>query len=165
MRFDLKILRNGSLASCAAALLAACTFGGEAEPAGELVAEGQPANAGREPAVDDDISLQSLPLEPIEMAETAWAANDNDGAIYTTFIDPDGAYRDFRDGRPHQIGSWDMPGENRLCFQPDNAPQGDAGRTCWTVRPPGEDGAMIAIGKDSMRVTIRQIEYVAPGTE
>lgn len=165
MGFHLDILRNGAVASCAALLLAGCTMGGEAEPAEEATPTGQPEDAGSDRADGDETAKRVPPAEPIEMAGTAWAANDNDGAIYTTFIDADGAYRDFRDGRPHQIGAWDMPGNNRLCFLPDNAPAGDADRSCWTVSLPADDGAMVAIGSGNREVTIRQIEYVAPDFE
>lgn len=111
-------------------------------------------------------ALQPEDLEPIEMAETAWAANDTAGEIYTTFIDSDGTYRDFRAGERYQIGSWDMPGMNRICYRPDNAPvdviDSDVGRTCWTVRPPGRDGVMIAVDASGREVTVRKVKYVPP---
>lgn len=133
--------------------------------------EGADTNAAQASANDPANNPAPLPppTDPVEMAETGWAANDSDGVIYTTFIDPDGTYRDFRDGVRYQIGSWDMPGSNRLCYRPDDAIEesgaDDGGRTCWTVRPPGRDGVMIAVDSDGREVKVRRVKYVPPEEE
>lgn len=141
------------------ALLAACADNPseeDAAPAPENTAEAAAAPTSTLPP----------PSEPVEMAGTAWAANDNDGAVYTTFIDPDGTYRDFRDGEIWQIGSWDKPGGNRICYRPDNSGEdADDARLCWTVRPPGRDGVMTAVDEDGREVVVRQVEYSEPSED
>lgn len=168
------------LSASLALILCACSVNdgpSSGETEGAATGEGEisesTANGGsarmRGGNVANDLPPPPPPFDPVEMAETAWAANDPDGVVYTTFIDPDGGYRDFRDGEKYQIGSWDMPGSNRLCYRPDNAAAGtgedERGRTCWTVRPPGRDGVMIAVNSDGRKVTVRRVEYVVPEGE
>lgn len=148
----------GSAAATLLLALPACAppDGDEAAPQDEV---GEQSDAGQAPVAAD---TRLPPVEPIEMAGTAWSANDGDGAVYTTFIDPDGGYRDFRDGQLWQTGSWDQPGSNRLCYRPDNAGEDEDGRRCWTVRPPGEDGVMTAVDEDGREVVVRSVEYTPP---
>ena len=162
-------MRRATIANlCAIAalpLLTGCE-GGEAD---ELAAEDVAGDAdtgvdaeGGEAQQAPATTPTDRPTEPITMAGTAWDANDSNGAVYTTFIDPEGTYRDFRDGKVWQIGSWDRPGGNRICFKPDNPVEEDGSRLCWTVRQPGEDGVMVAIDEDGREVTVREVEYVPP---
>ena len=144
-------------AMAALPLLAGCDAGETDEAVtDEVVADSSEAS----PTATE--TSREPPTEPITMAGTAWDAIDSNGAVYTTFIDPEGTYRDFRDGEMWQTGSWDRPGGNRICYKPDDPIEEEGSRLCWTVRPPGEDGVMVAIDENGREVTVRQVEYVEP---
>ena len=105
------------------------------------------------------------------MAETAWLSVSEEGAVYTTFLDPDGRYRDLRDGQIVHTGSWEQNASSELCFSPDNG----AG-ACWKHGSPGLDGVMRATNRAGRAIEVKRITYTpqavpsqaaeaAPGSE
>ena len=98
-----------------------------------------------------------LSPESLVMAETAWLSVSSAGAVYTTFLDPDGRYRDLRDGQVVYTGSWEQNAASELCFTPDT------GRgTCWRHGLPGLDGVMRATDRDGRAIEVKRISYAPP---
>lgn len=101
---------------------------------------------------------------PQSFAGTAWRAQGEDGSLYTTYIDADGTYRDLRNGDPWQTGKWtyDLAGENRLCFTPDDE---NGAERCW--RPERMHGAALDVigGVEARRVELEPVEYAAADVE
>ena len=96
---------------------------------------------------------------PSEFLRSAWRATAADGARFTTLLDPEGRYRDLRNGDPWQAGSWELDGEERLCFLPD----GDDGvLRCW--QPERMDGrdVMIASNESGRRIRLERADYSPP---
>lgn len=97
---------------------------------------------------------------PEGFAATAWRAIGEDGARFTTYLDPDGTYRDLRNGDPWQQGSWSYTAgdDPRLCYTPDDE---NAVKRCWT---PGamSDGTMEATGEDGRRIELERVDYAPP---
>ena len=133
-----------------------------------------------EPANDGDASTPSAP-EPVPtaatigaapatdpepppaagagmaMKATGWLTIGADGAVQTTYLDPEGRYRDYRDGQPFARGEWARGPEGRLCFEPE------AGRgTCWETGAADDDGSVIATDADGKTIRITRIAYLAP---
>lgn len=127
--------------------LAACAeeqgTGGEGAPASESTNE---ANS------DNGTSLT--------LAESGWLVVGEDGAVYTTMLDPDGSYRDFRNGDPLQSGEWEKRESGELCFIPSE--DGKAG-DCWTLGQLERDNTVRATDSEDRPVELRKISYVGPG--
>ena len=98
--------------------------------------------------------------EAILMADTAWLSVGSDGSVQTTFIDPGGRYRDFRNGVAADTGSWEGRPDGTVCFTPDEG-RGD----CWSSSALEEDGSALVTSAEGKRVEIKRITYIAPPAE
>jgi len=136
------------------ALLGACSDGSDQSPTFETpqqtVAKGGSAKATPTP--------EPPPL-PNEFSRTAWRARDGSGALYTTFLDPGGRYRDLRNGDPWQQGAWEYDEEDRLCFTPDAE---ESLGQCWRPERMDQSGDMIVTSSSGRRVRLDSVEYRAP---
>ncbi|MEO0588923.1 MAG: hypothetical protein AAFZ11_00035 [Pseudomonadota bacterium] len=128
--------------------------------------EAEPASDPSSPSDASELSAESL-----VMAETAWLSVSEEGAVYTTFLDPDGRYRDLRDGQIVHTGSWQQNASSELCFSPDNGTG-----ACWEHGSPGLDGVMRATNRAGRSIEVKRITYTpqavpsqaaeaAPGSE
>ncbi len=105
-------------------------------------------------------STPSADPAPEGFAATAWRADAENGARYTTYLDPDGTYRDLRNGDPWQRGSWSYTAgdEARLCF----TPEAEGGvRRCWTPEPLSDE-TMAATDAQGRRIELERVEYAPP---
>lgn len=96
------------------------------------------------------------------MQETAWRALGEDGAIYTTFFDADGTYRDFKNGEALQSGSWEQREDSKLCFTPAEE---DRIGECWTLAPASNDDTMRPTSDGGKEIELRKVTYIAPEDE
>lgn len=140
-------------------LLAACSAPEsekDAATSGEEGAEASPSSA-----ISGSI--------PDEMGGTAWRTATESGALLTTYLDPDGTYRDLRNGNPYGTGSWAYTDGARgklLCFTPsaetDNGSEDDETvepiETCWETSRV-RDGKMVVTGPGAKRVELTSISY------
>ena len=139
--------------------LGACAS--QEETAAEPTAETPAAELTPEQEAADEAEEQALS----EFAETAWRVTAEDGARYVTYIDPDGTYRDLRNGNLWQQGSWtfdkapdDGGDSDLLCFTPDAE---DARERCWE---PGrlQDNELVVTSGGARRVSLEKVTYEAP---
>lgn len=91
------------------------------------------------------------------MAESGWLTVGADGAVQTTFFEPDGRYRDLRNGALIAQGRWERRNDGMLCFEPDSGIG-----ACWETGPVNDAGEAIATDTTGKRITIRRIAYLAP---
>lgn len=144
------MIRFFTLAALASAALAGC--------APETGSETELANEGAATEATPESTPSGQPA-PDVFAATAWRATAEDGARYTTYLDPEGSYRDFRNGDPWQEGTWehvDAEGGRVLCFTPD----AEAGiERCWE---PGRmrGDTMEAQGDSGVKIELERVEYV-----
>lgn len=96
----------------------------------------------------------------LTLAESGWLVVGEDGAVYTTMLDPEGTYRDFRNGEPLQTGEWEKREAGELCFIPSD--EGKAG-DCWTLGELERDNTVRATDSEDRPVELRKISYVGPG--
>lgn len=137
-----------ALAAPAAFALSACTP--ESESGGEATAPSEPSEAAQPEETTSDLTL----------AESGWLVVGEDGAVYTTMLDPDGTYRDFRNGEALQSGEWEKRQADEVCFVPsDNGKAGD----CWTLGSLERDNTVRATDSEDRPVELRKISYVGPG--
>ncbi len=153
---------------CSAAMLIACTACNSPQPGNnpdfsETASGGQPSDT----LADDGASTpgtateagaaqgQSGPL--LDMTGTGWRVTGEDGSIYTSFLDPDGNYRDFRNGTLWQTGTWERRGDGRLCFTPDDE---DRVGECWTNDPPIDDGTMLTTNDAGRTIELLRVTYI-----
>lgn len=102
------------------------------------------------------------PANGPDLARTAWRAIAADGAVYTTYLDEGGLYRDFRNGDPWRDGHWSRNDEGRLCFTPtDENLAGD----CWKLKKPNNNGVMRATNNANLSIRLQQVTYIAPDDE
>lgn len=134
----------------AALALAACAPASD-EPQEKTGTETAQAGNAEDPSPD-------VPL-PSEFNRTAWRITSDDGARYTTYLDENGRYRDFRNGDPWQEGTWETDSEDRLCFLPDEE---GAALSCWTPDRMDGNDAMIASGQGGTRIKLQQVDYIPP---
>ena len=99
----------------------------------------------------------TLSPESLVMAETAWLSISEEGAVYTTYLDPDGRYRDLRDGQVVFAGSWEQDASEKLCFTPE-----EGTGACWTHGAPGLDGVMRATNEAGRAIELKRISYTPP---
>lgn len=99
------------------------------------------------------------PALPNEFSRTAWRVRGENGALYTTFLDPGGRYRDLRNGDPWQEGTWEYDEEDRVCFTPDAA--GSLGQ-CWRPERMDDVDQMIVTSGSGRRVRLESVEYRRP---
>lgn len=121
---------------------------GGGEDQGQQAPDAEQADEAAQPSGDE-----------LAMANTAWRVTGEDGAIYTTFLDPEGQYRDMKNGEPWADGTWERLADGRLCFTPSDETR--AGE-CWTLGKHKKNGTM-RITSDSGRETLlQQVTYLAP---
>ena len=109
------------------------------------------------------------------MGGTAWRTATESGARLATYLDPDGTYRDLRNGDPYGTGSWAYTDGARgklLCFTPsaetDNGSEDgettEPIETCWETSRV-RDGKMVVTGPGGKRVELTSIAYAAAASE
>lgn len=154
------MIRFQTFGLLAALPLAACSAQGEAD------ADMANATLGGQAETPEPAS-EETPAEspaPDVFAATAWRVTADDGARYTTYLDPEGTYRDFRNGDPWQEGSWshaDAESESVLCFTPDVE---NAIERCWE---PGRmrGNTMQATGDDGTTIELERVDYTLPDAD
>ncbi|MEZ5680737.1 MAG: hypothetical protein R3E14_05515 [Erythrobacter sp.] len=100
---------------------------------------------------------------PEVFAGTAWRAVSEDGARYTTYLDPDGTYRDLRNGDEWQTGTWryDVEAGALLCFAPEAE---DGVESCW--KPGKMHGDKLdATDSGGRRIELHKVEYMPSSDE
>ncbi|MEM7688662.1 MAG: hypothetical protein AAF291_06545 [Pseudomonadota bacterium] len=128
----------------AAGLLAGCAAEDTSDtPNSEATADG----SGE--AANGALSAVSL-----EMAETAWLSISEEGEVFTTYLDPDGRYRDERGGTRVYSGTWEQNPDRELCFSPETG-EGE----CWAHGAPGLDGVMRATSASGREIEVRRVTY------
>lgn len=147
-------MRKGSqlfrgLAAIAALGLAGCDAGGGAQAPGGSDAQDETA--------DEEGEGEARAQERIALSGTAWLTVSRRGYVYQTFIDPDGRYRDYRDGALAFTGAWRENSERELCFSPD-----DGGGRCWSFGGPQPDGSLRVADEDGREIILRRITYSPP---
>jgi hypothetical protein len=134
-------------AALASLVLAACA------PAGQ---------SGDESAATPETALTPTGEPAPEIfSATAWRAVAEDGARYTTYLDPDGTYRDLRNGDPWQTGSWTYDEGARpklLCFTPDDE---NAIERCWEPGRMSGD-TMRAESDGGLTIELERVDYELP---
>ena len=123
-------------------LIAGCSAGSSPE-------EAEPA-----PEPGSDSGTSELSAESLVMAETAWLSVSEEGVVYTTLLDPDGRYRDIRDGKIAYQGTWEQNASSELCFSPDKGMG-----ACWEHGAPGLDGVMRATNRAGRSIEVKRITY------
>lgn len=98
----------------------------------------------------------------VTFSETGWLVVGQDGAVYTTMLDSDGTYRDFRNGEALYTGEWEKRNDDEVCFTPQE--EGLAG-DCWTLGSTESDGTVRATDSNDRAVDLRKISYVGPGED
>ncbi|WP_145916830.1 hypothetical protein [Erythrobacter sp. QSSC1-22B] len=136
------------------ALLGACSDGSEQSAAVET-----PQQAALDSAATEAEPAPEPPPLPNEFSRTAWRARDGSGALFTTFLDPGGRYRDMRNGDPWQQGVWEYDAQDRICFTPDAE---DSLDQCWRPERMDEGGHMIVTSGSGRRVQLESVEYRRP---
>jgi len=121
-------------------------------PAGEVGAGDSGAETSGAPE-----NVAENPSEAILMADTAWLSVGSDGSVQTTFLDPGGRYRDFRNGVVADAGNWEGRPDGTVCFNPDEG-RGD----CWTSSAFEADGSAVVTSAEGKRVKLKRITYIAP---
>ncbi len=149
---------NAALLAAVTLTLLAC-----ADDAGESIdaAATEEASATVEGATPEASGSEDVPSNPaIAVARTGWLTIGSDGAVQITHFDPQGRYRDLRNGEMVAQGNWQRGPENRLCFEPD------AGRgECWTIGDVDEEGEAIATDSDGKTIAIRRVAYLPPQSD
>ena len=142
-------LRSTLSAAAAALLLAGCS--GSSSTALPGAGSSAPATAGT-------TDTSSAPL-PSDFTGTAWRVDGTDGARYTTYLDPQGRYRDWRDGQPWATGTWENGSDGSLCFTPDGD---NVLRRCWQPDSMTADGTMTATAEDGHQIELTDVDYSPP---
>lgn len=110
-------------------------------------------------AVESEPAEQE-PISRIVLSQTAWLSVSEDGAVLTTFLDPNGRYRDLRNGEPAFEGDWSERPDGKLCFTPDAGLGG-----CWSIGAPGDNGEARATNADGRAILLKRISYAPPMRE
>jgi len=114
-------------------------------------------------AADPAASPSDEPVPQI-FAATAWRTVAEDGARYTTQLDPDGTYRDLRNGDPWQVGSWtysDGEQGKLLCFTPGDE---NGIERCWEPERMRGD-TMRATSDSGTTIELERVDYEPPSDE
>lgn len=141
-------IRSGAGLACALALILA---GCASEPSSE-------EEAAAAAVAGDENALSSRSLK---IAETAWLSVSADGEVFTTFLDPDGRYRDVSAGAVRFSGSWEQTEGGELCFSPDQE-SAKVKRECWEHGAPGLGGVMRATNAAGRAIEVKQVAYTPP---
>ena len=116
---------------------------------------------GDVPDAADPAASPSDEPAPQIFAATAWRAVAEDGARYTTQLDPDGTYRDLRNGDPWQVGSWtysDGEQGKLLCFTPGDE---NGIERCWEPERMRGD-TMRATSDSGTTIELERVDYEPP---
>lgn len=146
-------------------LLAACNPAQDAatnETAVQLAPGGEAAGAASasdSPQGTDAGEDAGPSPEELALVNTAWRVSGEDGAIYTTFFDPEGKYRDLKNGEPWHDGTWERVDDGRLCFTPSDE---DRTPACWALGKHRKNGTMRVTSEEGREVMLQQITYLAP---
>lgn len=151
-------------------LVAACSGGDESSTNETDSATGEEAAASADAAPSEAETTPSesqseaggdasTSVEDMTLPQTAWRATGEDGAIYTTFFDPDGVYRDMKNGELWGDGTWERLPDGRVCFTP--AEEGRSG-DCWSLGRETRDGTMRVTRDDGREVELLRVTYIAP---
>ena len=116
------------------------------------------SNAPQDASASATNSSSGTPL-PSDFTGTAWRVDGTDGARYTTYLDPEGRYRDWRDGQPWATGTWENGDDGSLCFTPDGD---NVLRRCWQPNSMTADGTMTATAEDGHQIELTQVDYSPP---
>ncbi|MEP2180313.1 MAG: hypothetical protein ABJI04_10285, partial [Marinomonas sp.] len=76
--------------------------------------------------------------------------------------DADGSYRDFKNGDPLQVGTWEERVDGKLCFTPEV--EGRIGE-CWALAPLDGDDMMQPVSDAGKTIDMRQVTYLPPEDE
>lgn len=142
-----------------AACLTGCTPAADDTPATGSTAE--PAVAG-EAAADDEAEAPPPAAAPSSYENTAWRSTAENGALFATYLDAGGTYRDLRNGDPYQTGSWTYGDDGQLCLVPDGE---NTRGGCWTPRRMNADGKLILVNAADKRIELTRITYEPPLSE
>ncbi|MEP1606771.1 MAG: hypothetical protein ABJJ48_10700, partial [Marinomonas sp.] len=104
----------------------------------------------------------AAPAKMPTMTQTGWRVRGEDGAVYTTYLDADGSYRDFKNGDPLQVGTWEERVDGKLCFTPEV--EGRIGE-CWALAPLDGDDMMQPVSDAGKTIDMRQVTYLPPEDE
>lgn len=143
-------LAQALLATFASASFALAACAPEGESGGESPSQSEPASEAESQDTGGSLTL----------AESGWLVVGEDGAVYTTMLDPDGTYRDFRNGEALQTGEWEKRDSGELCFIPSE--DGKAG-DCWMLGDLERDNTVRATDSEGRAIELRKISYVGPG--
>lgn len=102
------------------------------------------------------------PVIDMSLAESGWLLVGEDGAVYTTMLDPDGRFRDFRNGEPVKSGSWERSDKGDLCFVADGD---NPARECWSLGRLRGDNTMRATDANEHTVELRKVAYLGPAAD
>lgn len=162
-------LQNRLAPVFAAALLAvSCSPTPEEQSQVDAVNASQSAEETADPAAAESGSAEAATdatgdgENTMQLAETGWRIVGQDGAVYTTFLDNDGTYRDLKNGEPFEQGKWERRADGELCYTPDAE---DRAGECWTLETPDSDGTMRATSDSDLTIEARQVTYIAPAEE
>ena len=116
-------------------------------------------SAAAEAESDVDGVEVEQPAKSPDLERTAWRAIAQDGAVFTTFLDENGRYRDFRNGDAWRDGNWRRNDDGQLCFTPTD--ENLAGE-CWKLKKPNSSGVMRATNNADLTIKLQQVTYIAP---
>ncbi|MGB3469232.1 MAG: hypothetical protein WBA51_00235 [Erythrobacter sp.] len=139
------ILPRFGLAALGALSLAACA------------PEGGSDSSDAAASSDEGSDESAAPPERLAMAETAWLSVSRDGAVFTTYLDRDGRYRDLRAGAVAFAGTWEQNAEGRICFEPDAG-----NRACWEHGAPDKSGSVRMTASDGRAIIVKRVTYTMP---
>ncbi|MEP3051859.1 MAG: hypothetical protein ABJP48_03860 [Erythrobacter sp.] len=132
-----------------AAALSACSAGKTEQSSGDTEASSD-ADAAQ--------PIETDSRGDVTFSESAWLSIGNDGAVYTTFFDADGSYRDHRNGIALQNGTWRKLEDARLCFFPE---QQNRTGDCWSIGALEDNGTMRLTSSQGRDIEVRQVAYLA----
>lgn len=98
---------------------------------------------------------------PDDFTNTAWRSTAENGALFVTYLDEGGTYRDLRNGDPYQTGTWEYADDGQLCLTPE---ADDAQGGCWEPERM-RDGDMLTLTSGERRIQVRRITYEPPAEE
>ena len=128
------------------------------EAADENKGESSASPSDAAAAANDDAASE----EDMVLPSSAWRVTGEDGAIYTTFFDADGLYRDMKNGDAWADGAWERLGDGRVCFTPSEESRAGA---CWSLGRESREGTMRVTSDDGREVELQRVTYIAPFDE
>lgn len=118
---------------------------------------GDSAPSPRSPPSEASGSEAQEPAERLILAETAWLSVSEEGEVYSTFLDPDGQYRDISNGNIAFEGTWSQTADSELCFAADQGLD-----RCWSLGLPDEAGEMRVTDREGRTIRLKRITYSPP---